>query len=367
MHVSRKDTMDLSIGGDQKRTVVGDIDSNPLEGARRALDGDVRTQPDGVLTPAGDNRGDASRLEFGDASPERVSPCEQEYLGIRRVLDERVQADSLHACREMLDPEVQTEAEGDRDPATFHGAGRDLAEDARQLAAIHEHVIGPLQPSGHRAGCLQGVGDGEAGCQGDARSNGGGAAEQHRGEQRRARGGDPLATLATAPRSLLIRKAAETLGRTGSSGTEDDVLRARGAGHTSDVQGGKTHFLTGCIRRHTMEPYWGRGMGVVEQMIQETCVEIGELEARWTSLREARNARRQKIRYIDELIDAFEKLNLADEVEVPYELVGRAVALVPSDVLNPGRSPGELMISEWMDALYEVQDSLMFTAEDDSD
>jgi hypothetical protein len=32
-----------------------------------------------------------------------------------------------------------------------------------------------------------------------------------------------------------------------------------------------------------------------------------------------------------------------------------------------GRSPQELMISEWMDALYEVQDSLMFTAEDESD
>jgi hypothetical protein len=102
-------------------------------------------------------------------------------------------------------------------------------------------------------------------------------------------------------------------------------------------------------------------------MIQETCVEIGELEARWTSLREARNARRQKIRYIDELIDAFEKLNLADEVEVPYELVGRAVALVSEDRLVAGRVPDELMISEWMDALYEVQDSLMFTAEDDSD
>jgi hypothetical protein len=102
-------------------------------------------------------------------------------------------------------------------------------------------------------------------------------------------------------------------------------------------------------------------------MIQETCVEIGELEARWTSLREARNARRQKIRYIDELIDAFEKLNLADEVEVPYELVGRAVALVSDDRLIAGRVPDELMISEWMDALYEVQDSLMFTAEDDSD
>jgi hypothetical protein len=102
-------------------------------------------------------------------------------------------------------------------------------------------------------------------------------------------------------------------------------------------------------------------------MIQETCVEIGELEARWTSLREARNARRQKIRYIDELIDAFEKLNLADEIEVPYELVGRAVALVRTDALVGGRSPAELLISEWMDALYEVQDSLMFASEDDSD
>jgi hypothetical protein len=103
-------------------------------------------------------------------------------------------------------------------------------------------------------------------------------------------------------------------------------------------------------------------------MIQETCVEIGELEARWTSLREARNARRQKIRYIDELIDQFEKLNLADEVEVPYELVGRAIALVSNDDhLIAGRSPDQLVISEWMDALYDVQDSLMFTAEDDSD
>ena len=103
-------------------------------------------------------------------------------------------------------------------------------------------------------------------------------------------------------------------------------------------------------------------------MIQETCVEIGELEARWTSLREARNARRQKIRYIDELIDAFEKLNLADEVEVPYELVGRAVALVGTNAqVVAGRAPSELVISEWMDALYDVQDGLMFASEDDSD
>ena len=52
---------------------------------------------------------------------------------------------------------------------------------------------------------------------------------------------------------------------------------------------------------------------------------------------------------------------------MPYELVGRAAALVTNDTHLAGRSPRELMISEWMDALYEVQDSLMFAAEDDSD
>ena len=91
------------------------------------------------------------------------------------------------------------------------------------------------------------------------------------------------------------------------------------------------------------------------------------MEARWTSLREARNARRQKIRYIDELIDQFEKLNLADEVEVPVR-AGRASGGAGEQRHPPGGpSPQELMISEWMDALYEVQDSLMFTSEDDSD
>ena len=43
------------------------------------------------------------------------------------------------------------------------------------------------------------------------------------------------------------------------------------------------------------------------------------------------------------------------------------MALVSDDRLIAGRAPDDLMISEWMDALYEVQDSLMFTAEDDSD
>ena len=43
------------------------------------------------------------------------------------------------------------------------------------------------------------------------------------------------------------------------------------------------------------------------------------------------------------------------------------MALVSNDTLVAGRAPDELQISEWMDALYDVQDSLMFTSEDDSD
>ena len=63
-------------------------------------------------------------------------------------------------------------------------------------------------------------------------------------------------------------------------------------------------------------------------MLQETCWEIDQLEARWAAEREARTARRRKIQYIDELLEEFEKLNLADEDAIPVELIGRASALV---------------------------------------
>jgi RecB family exonuclease len=103
-------------------------------------------------------------------------------------------------------------------------------------------------------------------------------------------------------------------------------------------------------------------------MIQETCVEIGELEAHWVAERQARTARRRQIHYIDELIEEFEKLNLADEREIPIELMGKAVALISTrSQLLAEREVSELAIAEWMDALYDVQDGLMFSNEDDSD
>lgn len=100
-------------------------------------------------------------------------------------------------------------------------------------------------------------------------------------------------------------------------------------------------------------------------MIQETSVEIGELEQRWVRTRRERNARRQRLRHIDELINEFEKLNLAEERDVPVELRGRVMALINVEAHPQLRRPTEgVAISDWMDALYDAQDGLMFGAED---
>lgn len=100
-------------------------------------------------------------------------------------------------------------------------------------------------------------------------------------------------------------------------------------------------------------------------MIQETSVEIGELEQRWVRLRRARDARRQRLRSIDELINEFEKLNLAEEREVPVELRGRVLAVVGAEGQQLARRASEgVPISEWMDALYDAQDGLMFGSEE---
>lgn len=100
-------------------------------------------------------------------------------------------------------------------------------------------------------------------------------------------------------------------------------------------------------------------------MIQETSAEIEELEQRWVRVRRARDARRQRLRSIDELINEFEKLNLADEREVPTELRGRVLAVIGSHGQTLTRATQDTVaISEWMDVLYDVQDGLMFGAED---
>jgi len=115
-----------------------------------------------------------------------------------------------------------------------------------------------------------------------------------------------------------------------------------------------------------------RGAGpekrVVVGMIEETCVEIGELEERWLAEKHQRHARRRRIQQIDALINEFEQLNLADEVEVPRELRGRVVQMIGANVQQlTRRESAEISVSDWMDVLYEVQDGLMVPSEDEAD
>lgn len=103
-------------------------------------------------------------------------------------------------------------------------------------------------------------------------------------------------------------------------------------------------------------------------MIQETCTRIEELEGYWSSQIRARHARRNKIHEIDDLLNQFEMLNLADERTIPYELRDRVVGFMRSEG-HPlaSRNTAGVPIQDWMEALYDVQDGLMIRFPDDID
>ena len=103
-------------------------------------------------------------------------------------------------------------------------------------------------------------------------------------------------------------------------------------------------------------------------MIEETILVIDELAERETLEREARYARRNKIRYIDELLNDMESLNLADEVEIPLELLARTTGLLSAERHSICARPmEEITIADWMEALYDIQDTLMIPFDDDID
>ena len=96
-------------------------------------------------------------------------------------------------------------------------------------------------------------------------------------------------------------------------------------------------------------------------MIEEACAMIERVEARERRSREAKYGRRNKIRYIDRLLNELEMLNLADEARVPERLameLGRLLA--ESEVVQFAKQPRVGSVNEAMDVLYELQDSLMF-------
>lgn len=96
-------------------------------------------------------------------------------------------------------------------------------------------------------------------------------------------------------------------------------------------------------------------------MIQEACAMIERVEARERRSREAKYGRRNRIRYIDRLLNELEMLNLADESTVPERLAIELDRLMAeSQAVEVARQPRPDSVSDAMDVLYEIQDSLMF-------
>jgi len=103
-------------------------------------------------------------------------------------------------------------------------------------------------------------------------------------------------------------------------------------------------------------------------LIQDTCVTISQLHLQAEAEKGARYARRNKIRALDRLIDEFEMLNLAEEVDVPGDLRVKAIQVIGNAAHPLAKRPaGEIQIADWMEALYDLQDTLMLPGEDDLD
>jgi len=101
-------------------------------------------------------------------------------------------------------------------------------------------------------------------------------------------------------------------------------------------------------------------------MIEEACVAIEHIEERERRAREVKYGRRNKIRYIDRLLNELEMLNLADQTQMPEGLASELDRLMADsavvDLVTQARPES---VTEAMDVLYEIQDSLMFNEQGD--
>jgi len=101
-------------------------------------------------------------------------------------------------------------------------------------------------------------------------------------------------------------------------------------------------------------------------MIEEACVAIEHIEERERRAREVKYGRRNKIRYIDRLLNELEMLNLADQTQMPEGLATELDRLMAdSAVVDLVKQARPENVTEAMDVLYVIQDSLMFNEQGD--
>lgn len=103
-------------------------------------------------------------------------------------------------------------------------------------------------------------------------------------------------------------------------------------------------------------------------MIRETSVEITDLYKRWQVELESRYARRNKVRYIDHLLNELELLNLADAPAMPEGLRHEVKEFLNEFEHSVCAKPvKQLTIQEVMEALYDIQDTLLLGGEEDDE
>ncbi len=98
-------------------------------------------------------------------------------------------------------------------------------------------------------------------------------------------------------------------------------------------------------------------------MIEEACVAIDDLSERERKSRELKYARRNKMRYIDRLLNELEMLNLAEQVKMPSGLSVAVDKLLAESEVEAEVRPDTVVTA--MDLLYEIQDSLMYNQIED--
>ncbi len=98
-------------------------------------------------------------------------------------------------------------------------------------------------------------------------------------------------------------------------------------------------------------------------MLEQANVAIETSTAQERRNRELKYARRNKMRYIDKLLNELEMLNLAEQDRMPRTL-SVAVEKVIADSADLESRRAESIL-EAMDLLYEIQDSLMYNQIED--
>jgi hypothetical protein len=95
-------------------------------------------------------------------------------------------------------------------------------------------------------------------------------------------------------------------------------------------------------------------------MIRETSLEIGDSYKRWQVELESRYARRNKVHYIDQLLNQLELLNLAEAGVMSDQLRAQVRELLDdAEHQLCSKRPRDLAIGECMEALYDIQDTLL--------